>query len=250
MDLSNNISGKIVVITGASGGLGETTARHLASKGAHVVLGARREELLKKVADEINANGKGKAVYAKTDVTKKEEVKALVDKAVKEFGKIDVMINNAGLMAIAPLSATKVDEWDQMIDVNIKGVLYGIAAALPIFQKQESGHFINLSSVAGVKVFSPGGTVYSGTKFAVRAISEGLRHEVGGNIRTTTIEPGAVDSELKFGSSHKESSEFVKEFYQQAIPADAIARTIAFVIEQPNDVDVNEIIIRPTKQEF
>lgn len=250
MDLSNNISGKIIVITGASGGLGETTARHLASKGANVVLGARREELLKKVTEEINANGKGKAVYAKTDVTKKEEVKALVDKAVKEFGKIDVIINNAGLMAIAPLSATKVDEWDQMIDVNIKGVLYGIAAALPIFQKQESGHFINLSSVAGVKVFSPGGTVYSGTKFAVRAISDGLRHEVGGNIRTTTLEPGAIDSELKFGSSHKESSEFVKEFYQQAIPADAIARTIAFVIEQPSDVDVNEIIIRPTKQEF
>ncbi|TXE10364.1 SDR family oxidoreductase [Gelidibacter salicanalis] len=250
MDLSNNISGKIIVITGASGGLGETTARHLASKGAHVVLGARREELLKKVADEINADGKGKAVYSKTDVTKKEEVKALVDKAVKEFGKIDVMINNAGLMAIAPLSETKVDEWDQMIDVNIKGVLYGIAAALPIFQKQESGHFINLSSVAGVKVFSPGGTVYSGTKYAVRAISDGLRHEVGGNIRTTTLEPGAIDSELKFGSSHKESSEFVKEFYQQAIPADAIARTIAFVIEQPSDVDVNEIVIRPTKQEF
>ena len=250
MDLSENISGKVIVITGASSGLGETTARHLASKGANVVLGARREELLKKITEEINAKGKGKAVYAKTDVIKKEEVKTLVDKAVSEFGKIDVMINNAGLMAIAPLSETKVDEWDQMIDINVKGVLYGIAAALPIFQKQESGHFINLSSIAGVKVFSPGGTVYSGTKFAVRAISEGLRHEAGKNIRTTSIEPGAIDSELKYGSSHEESSEFVKEFYQQAISSDSIARTIAFAIEQPSDVDVNEIIIRPTQQEF
>jgi hypothetical protein len=153
-------------------------------------------------------------------------------------------------MSIAPLSELKVDEWDRMIDINIKGVLYGIASALPIFQKQESGHFINLSSVAGVKVFSPGGTVYSGTKFAVRAISEGLRHEVGANIRTTNISPGAVDSELKHGSSHKESSEFVKDFYEMAIPSDSIARTIAFAIEQPSDVDVNEIIIRPTGQDF
>jgi hypothetical protein len=250
MDLADNITGKVVVITGGSSGLGETTARHLAARGAHVVLGARREEHLKKITDEINAKGKGKAAYAKTDVTKKDEVKALVDKAISEFGKLDVMINNAGLMAIAPLSETKVDEWEQMVDVNVKGVLYGIAAALPIFQKQESGHFINISSIAGVKVFSPGGTVYSGTKFAVRAISDGLRHEVGEHIRTTTLEPGAIDSELKYGSSHKESAEFVKEFYKNAIPSDSIARTIAFVIEQPSDVDVNEIIIRPTKQDF
>ena len=148
------------------------------------------------------------------------------------------------------MSETKVDEWDRMIDINVKGVLYGIAAALPVFRKQENGHFINLSSVAGVKVFSPGGTVYSGTKYAVRAISEGLRHEVGGKIRTTTIEPGAIDSELKHGSSHKESSDFVREFYKSAIPSDSIARTIAFAIEQPADVDVNEIVIRPTVQDF
>lgn len=153
-------------------------------------------------------------------------------------------------MAIAPLTETKVEEWDRMIDINIKGVLYGIAAALPIFEKQGSGHFINLSSVAGVKVFSPGGTVYSGTKFAVRAISEGLRHEVGGKIRTTSIQPGAIDSELKEGSSHEESSKNVKDFYQQAIPSDSIARAIAYAIEQPDDVDINEIIIRPTVQEF
>jgi hypothetical protein len=250
MNLADNISGKVVLITGASSGLGETTARYLASKGANVVLGARREERLKEIANDINTQGKGKAIYAKMDVTIKKDVQGLVDKAVQEFGKLDVMINNAGLMSIAPLSELKVDEWDTMIDVNIKGVLYGIAAALPIFQKQESGHFINLSSVAGVKVFSPGGTVYSGTKFAVRAISEGLRHEVGGNIRTTTIEPGAIDSELKQGSSHKESSDFVNEFYKNAIPSDSIARTIAFAIEQPSDVDINEIVLRPTVQEF
>jgi NADP-dependent 3-hydroxy acid dehydrogenase YdfG len=250
MDLSDNITGKIIVITGASSGLGETTARHLASKGANVVLGARREDKLEQIATEINSTGKGKAIYLKTDVTKKDEVQALVDKAVQEFGKLDVIINNAGLMSIAPMSETKVDEWDRMIDVNIKGVLYGIAAALPIFQKQESGHFINLSSAAGVKVFSPGGTVYSGTKFAVSAISEGLRHEVGGNIRTTSIAPGAVESELKHGSSHTESADFVKEFYQSAIPADAIARTIAFAIEQPANVDVNQIVLRPTVQDF
>ena len=250
MNLADNITGKTIVITGASSGLGETTARHLASKGANVVLGARREEKLKQIASEINEAGKGKAIYLKTDVTKKDQVQALVDKAVQEFGKLDVIINNAGLMSIAPMSETKVEEWERMIDINIKGVLYGIAAALPIFQKQESGHFINLSSAAGVKVFSPGGTVYSGTKFAVSAISEGLRHEVGGKIRTTSIAPGAIDSELKNGSSHKESSEFVKEFYESAIPAETIARTIAFAIEQPADVDINQIVLRPTVQEF
>ncbi|UAB79970.1 SDR family oxidoreductase [Marixanthomonas sp. SCSIO 43207] len=251
MNLENNIKGKVVVITGGSSGLGETTARHLASKGANVVLGARREERLQKITEEINAEGNGKATYIATDVTKKEQVKALVDKAVSEFGKIDVMVNNAGLMAIAPMSETKVDEWDRMIDINVKGVLYGVAAALPEFQKQESGHFINLSSVAGVKVFSPGGTVYSGTKYAVRAISEGLRHEVGDKIRTTSIEPGAVESELKHGSTHKESSEAVNDLYNNvAIPSDSVARTIAFAIEQPADVDVNEIVLRPTAQEF
>ncbi|AXT62657.1 SDR family oxidoreductase [Aquimarina sp. AD10] len=250
MDLTDNITGKVVVITGASSGLGETTARYLASKGANVVLGARREDRLQTITKEINTKGNGKAVYVKTDVTKKEDVQNLVDTAINEFGKLDVMVNNAGLMSIAPMSEVKVDEWDRMIDINVKGVLYGVASALPIFQKQDSGHFINISSVAGVKVFSPGGTVYSGTKFAVRAISEGLRHEVGGNIRTTSIEPGLIDSELKHGSSHKESSDFVKDFYEIAIPSSSIARTIAFAIEQPADVDVNEIVIRPTVQDF
>lgn len=247
--MSTNIENKVVVITGASSGLGEATARHLAARGASVVLGARRADQLEKIAADIRAAG-GKAEVLATDVTSREQVQALIDTAVRVFGRVDVLINNAGLMSIAPLDEVKVDEWDRMIDINVKGVLYGIAAALPQFRKQNSGHFINIASVAGVKVFSPGGTVYSGTKFAVRAISEGLRHEVGGSIRTTTIEPGAVDSELKHGSSHEQSSQFVKEFYKLAIPADSVARAIAYAIEQPADVDINEIVLRPTVQEF
>tara|TARA_R110002020_G_C16316997_1_gene774341 strand:- start:451 stop:1194 length:744 start_codon:yes stop_codon:yes gene_type:complete len=247
--MSNNISGKVVVITGASSGLGESTARHLSSLGARVVLGARRKDKLDAlVADLVSAGGE--AVAYQTDVTSQTEVNALIQGALKTFGRIDVLVNNAGLMANAPLSEGRVDEWDRMIDINIKGLLYGIAAALPVFQEQNSGHFINIGSVAGLKVFSPGGTVYSGTKFAVRAISEGLRHEVGGSIRTTTIEPGAVDSELKFGSSHQQTSDFVVDFYKQAIPAASVARAIAFAIEQPADVDINEIVLRPTVQDF
>ena len=247
--MSNNISGKVVVITGASSGLGESTARHLSSLGARVVLGARRKDKLDAlVADLVSAGGE--AVAYQTDVTSQTEVNALIQGALKTIGRIDVLVNNAGLMANAPLSEGRVDEWDRMIDINIKGLLYGIAAALPIFQEQNSGHFINIGSVAGLKVFSPGGTVYSGTKFAVRAISEGLRHEVGGSIRTTTIEPGAVDSELKFGSSHQQTRDVVVDFYKQAIPAASVARAIAFAIEQPADVDINEIVLRPTVQDF
>jgi NADP-dependent 3-hydroxy acid dehydrogenase YdfG len=247
--MSSNIENKVVVITGASSGLGEATARHLAARGAAVVLGARRTDKLERIAAEIRAAG-GRAEVVQTDVTSRAQVQALIDTGVRVFGRVDVLINNAGLMAIAPMDETKVEEWDRMIDINVKGVLYGIAAALPQFRKQNSGHFINIASVAGVKVFSPGGTVYSGTKFAVRAISEGLRHEVGGSIRTTTIEPGAVDSELKLGSSHAQSAQFVKEFYKQAIPADSVARAIAYAIEQPAAVDINEIVLRPTAQEF
>ena len=247
--MSNNISGKVVIITGASSGLGEATARHLAEKGARVVLAARRKDKLDALVAEL-VNAGGQAVAYQTDVTSQDDVKALIQGAIDTFGRLDVLVNNAGLMAIAPLSEGRVDEWDRMIDINIKGLLYGVAAALPVVQQQNSGHFINIASVAGLKVFSPGGTVYSGTKFAVRAISEGLRHEVGGRIRTTTIEPGAVDSELKFGSSHQASRDFVVDFYQQAIPADSVARAIAFAIEQPADVDINEIVLRPTVQDF
>jgi len=247
--MSKGIEGKVVVITGASSGLGESTARHLARLGAAVVLGARREERLNAIVEEIKAEG-GQATARAVDVTRREDLAALVKHAVSTFGRVDVMINNAGLMAISPIAELRVDEWDRMIDINIKGVMYGIAAALPLFQQQGAGHFINISSVAGIKVFSPGGSVYSGTKYAVRAISEGLRHEVGSSIRTTTIEPGAVDSELKHGSGHEASAQAVAEFYKQAIPAESVARAIAFAIEQPADVDINEIVLRPTSQDF
>ncbi|QVY66360.1 SDR family oxidoreductase [Polaribacter sp. Q13] len=246
--MKNNIEGKVVVITGGSSGLGEATARYLAEKGAKIVIGARRLNKLEVIADEIRKSG-GAIEVLKTDVTKANDVKALVKKAIDSFGKIDVMINNAGIMPLAPLAALKVDEWDSMIDVNIKGVLYGIAAALPEFQKQKSGHFINLASVAGLNV-SPGGAVYSGTKFAVRAISEGLRKEVGKDIRTTILTPGLIDSELQLGSSDEATSQFVQQVYKDAIPAISIAKAVAYAIEQPDDVDINELVIRPTVQEF
>ena len=246
--MKNNIEGKVVVITGGSSGLGEATARYLAEKGAKIVLGARRLNKLEVIADEIRKSG-GAIEVLKTDVTKANDVKALVKKAIDSFGKIDVLINNAGIMPLAPLAALKVDEWDSMIDVNIKGVLYGIAAALPEFQKQKSGHFINLASVAGLNV-SPGGAVYSGTKFAVRAISEGLRKEVGKDIRTTILTPGLIDSELQLGSSDEATSQFVQQVYKDAIPAISIAKAVAYAIEQPDDVDINELVIRPTVQEF
>lgn len=248
--MHTGIAGKVVLITGASSGLGESTAELLASRGAKLVLVARRADRLAVLVERIRAAG-GDAVYQVVDVTKAADLEQAVALATTTYGRLDVMINNAGLMSIAPMSERRVDEWDRMIDINIKGVLYGIAAALPVFEAQQSGHFINVSSVAGIKVFSPGGTVYSGTKFAVRAISEGLRHEVGGAIRTTTILPGAVESELKHGSGHSASAEFVQAFYQQnQIPADSVARAIAYAIEQPANVDINEIVLRPTVQEF
>lgn len=244
-----SIEGKVVVITGGSSGLGEATARYLAAKGAQVAVAARRRERLDSIIADIASAG-GEARAYTTDVTVKAEVDALIAQVVADFGRVDVIVNNAGLMAIAPMSQGRTDEWDRMIDINVKGLLYGIAAVLPHFEKQGSGHVINISSVAGLKVFAPGGTVYSGTKFAVRAISEGLRQEVGGKVRVTTIEPGAVDTELKFGSGDEASRDFVVDFYKQAIPAESVARAVAFAIEQPADVDINEIALRPTVQEF
>lgn len=246
--MEHTLSDKVIVITGASSGIGESTARLLAAKGAKVVLAARRKDKLDAIVASIPG---GNALAVATDVTDREQVARLVSETIARFGRLDVMINNAGLMAIAPLSQTRVEEWDRMIDINIKGLLYGVAAALPVFEQQGSGHFVNIASVAGLKVFSPGGTVYSGTKFAVRAISEGLRHEVARkDIRVTTIEPGAVDSELKYGSGDDASRNFVLDFYKQAISADAVARAIAFALEQPADVGINEIVLRPTAQEF
>ena len=210
----------------------------------HDVLGDRLDEV---VAD-IAANGGTARSYA-LDVTDKSAVQSVVAAIIADFGRLDVLINNAGLMPIRPMAEVNTDEWDQMIDVNLKGTLYGIAAALPGFLEQGSGHIINLSSVAGIKVFAPGGTVYSGTKFAVSAISEGLRHEVGEKVRVTSIEPGAVESDLKFTTSGT-AAETVLDFYKQAIPTASVARAIAFAVEQPDDVDVNAIVIRPTAQEF
>ena len=245
-----NMEGKVVVITGASSGLGEATARQLSAHRATVVLGARRVDRLNSLAAELTARG-GKSVAIATDVTRCDQVKRLVDLAVQTYGRIDVMINNAGLMPQSLLERLKIDEWDRMIDVNIKGVLYGIAAALPYMKEQKSGHFINVSSVAGHKV-RPGGTVYSATKHAVRVISEGLRQEVKPyNIRTTVISPGAVDTELPDTITDPDVAVAMRKFYEDiAIPADSFARAVVFAMSQPADVDVNEILYRPTRQEF
>jgi len=246
----NNIEVKVIVITGASSGLGEAAARNLAAQGAKVVLGARRTDRIQSLADELNKKG-SKALAVATDVTDYKQVKALVDAAVKTYGSIDVIINNAGLMPQSPLERLKIDEWDRMIDVNIKGVLYGIAAALPYMKEQKSGHIINVSSVAGHKV-RPGGAVYSATKHAVRVISEGLRQEVKPyNLRTTIISPGAVDTELPNTISEPDIAEGFKQFYKNyAIPADSFARAVVYAISQPDDVDINEILFRPTSQEL
>jgi len=244
----SEIKDKVVIITGASSGLGEATARRLAKNGAKLMLAARREERLKQLVTDIQKDG-GTAKYEVIDVTNKSQVEALAKAAHQAYERIDVLVNNAGLMPLSPLDETKVDEWDKMVDVNIKGVLYAIAAVLPIMRQQKSGHIINISSVSGHKVF-PGGTVYCATKFAVKAISEGIRLESNGEIRATNISPGAVDTELTNTISHEETAKNVKKMYSISIDSDAIARAIAYVIEQPGDVDVNEMIIRPIKQEL
>jgi NADP-dependent 3-hydroxy acid dehydrogenase YdfG len=246
--MNSAIAGKVVLITGASTGIGAEVAKHLASRGARVALAARRKAMLDSVvADIVNAGGEA-AAFA-LDVTDKAQFGEVVASATAQLGTLDVLINNAGLMPIRPMSEVNTDEWDAMIDVNLKGTLYGIASVLPAFLARKRGHIINLSSVAGVKVFAPGGTVYSGTKFAVSAISEGLRQEVGGDVRVTCIEPGAVESDLKHTTSGT-AKDTVLEFYKQAIPAASVARAIAFAIEQPDDVDINNIVIRPTSQVF
>jgi NADP-dependent 3-hydroxy acid dehydrogenase YdfG len=248
--MSGNIEGKIVVITGASSGLGEATARFLSAEGASVVLGARRADRIRSLADELTGRG-AKALALTTDVTHRDQVKRLVDAAVEAHGRIDVMINNAGLMPQSLLERLKIDEWDRMIDVNIKGVLYGIAAALPHMKQQKAGHIINVSSVAGHKV-GPGSAVYAATKYAVRALSEGLRQEVKPyNIRTTVISPGAVATELPDSVTDPDTAKRIQNFYAQvAIPAYSYARTVACSMSQPDEVDVNEIQITPTRQEL
>jgi NADP-dependent 3-hydroxy acid dehydrogenase YdfG len=248
--MSDNIQGKVVVITGASSGLGEAAAKHLSALGAIIVLGARRVKRIQSLAEELTTKG-GKALAITTDVTQIDQVKKLVDAAVHTYGRIDVMINNAGLMPHSLLERLKINEWNQMIDVNIKGVLYGIATALPHMKQQRSGHFINVSSVAGHKV-TLAGAVYAATKHAVRALSEGLRQEVKPyNIRTTVISPGAVATELPDSITEQDVSKDIHEFYDKfAIPADSFARAVAFAITQPEDIDINEILYRPTRQEL
>ncbi len=248
--MSPNIQGKVVVITGASSGMGEATARHLAQEGARVILGARRTDRLDTLVSEISAAG-GEALAVATDVTRQEDVQALVDAAVERFGRIDVLINNAGVMPLSALESLKIDEWNQMIDVNIRGVLHGIAAALPPMKAQKSGQIITTSSVAGHLVF-PASAVYSGTKFAVRAICEGLRQEVKPyNIRSTILCPGAVKTELLDHISDEAVKSANSDYVAKVgIPADSFARMAAFAISQPEDVDVNEIIFRPTAQQL
>jgi NADP-dependent 3-hydroxy acid dehydrogenase YdfG len=241
------IKGKVVVITGASSGIGAATALHLAQQGAAVVLGARRPERLAALCARIEAAG-GQACYQVTDVTRRADLAQLVQLALDRHGKLDVLMNNAGIAPISVLDELRVEDWEAMIDVNVKGVLYGIAAALPVFRRQGSGHIINTLSTAGLKIV-PTMAVYAGSKNAVRAISEGLRQEAGDKLRVTTISPGYVDTELPSSMSDAVARDKgLAQMKQMAIPASAVAEAIGFAIAQPDNVDVGEIVIRPTAQ--
>jgi NADP-dependent 3-hydroxy acid dehydrogenase YdfG len=242
------VKGKTVVITGASSGIGEATAVLLAERGARVVLGARGPERLKALAERIAQSG-GEVVCAVTDVRKRADLSALVGLACERFGKLDVIFNNAGVMPVSPLTDLRVDDWDQMIDVNIKGVLYGIAAAMPVFRKQGFGHFVNTASTAAHKTV-PTQSVYSGTKYAVRAISDGLRQEVAAEkLRVTIISPGFTRTNFADGVTNVEvKAQLAASRDKFAMPPEAVARAVAFAIEQPADVDVAEVIVRSTAQ--
>ncbi|PAF32207.1 SDR family oxidoreductase [Paenibacillus sp. 7516] len=239
-----NVKGKVVVITGASSGIGEATARLLAQQGAHVVIGARRVERLHALASSIRSEGESVEFQA-LDVTRLEEMQSIVDLALTRYGRLDVVVNNAGLMPLSPLEALKVDEWNRMIDVNIRGVLHGIAAGLPVMRKQGAGQFINIASI-GAYAVTPTASVYCATKYAVRAITEGLRLEVGGDIRVTLVSPGVTESELAETITDVGAREFMKDYRRVSIPASAIAQSILYAISQPAEVDVNEIVVRPT----
>jgi NADP-dependent 3-hydroxy acid dehydrogenase YdfG len=243
----NHVENKTVIITGASSGIGEATARLLASRGANVVLGARRTERLDQIATEIEAAG-GRAMARSVDVTNADSVEALVYNAKNLYGRVDAIFNNAGVMPLAPMSALKTDEWDNMINVNIRGVLNGIAAVLPLFQEQGGGHVINTASIAAHNVYSSA-AVYCGTKYAVWAISEGLRQE-STNVRVTTISPGVVETELGHDISDLNSKELLTQFRQVSLTPDAIARAVLYALDQPADVDVNEVVVRPTASAF
>ncbi|MFE3882407.1 SDR family oxidoreductase [Streptomyces lydicus] len=234
---------KVVAITGASSGIGEATARRLAADGHRVFLGARRTSRLERLVEEIAKEG-GTAAFAKLDVTDAADMRAFIDAALQRYGRIDALVNNAGVMPLSPLEALKTDEWDRMIDVNVRGVLHGIAAALPAMRAQGGGHFVTLASVGAYEV-SPTAAVYCATKFAVRAISEGLRQESAGDIRVTLVSPGVTESELADSISDPAARETMKTYRAVALPASAIAEAIAYALAQPPQVDVNEIVVRP-----
>src|SRR6478736_2447225 len=245
--MENNMEDKVVIITGASSGIGEATAIMLAERGVKVVLGARGLDRLEALARRIEATG-GEVTYAQTDVRRREEVTGLVSLALDRYGQLDVLINNAGVMPVSPLDDLRVEDWENMIDINIKGVLYGIAAALPVFRKQGFGHFVNTASTAGITV-NPNMAVYAGTKFAVRAISEGLRQEAGDKLRVTIISPGFVNTNFTESMTSPEIKGKIRDSMDKmGISPDAIARAMVFAIEQPANVDVGEIIVRPTAQ--
>jgi NADP-dependent 3-hydroxy acid dehydrogenase YdfG len=242
------IEGKVVAITGASSGIGRATAKLLAERGALVVLGARREKELAAIVDEITAAG-GKAVRKVTDVRRRGDLQALVALAIEHHGRLDVIVNNAGIGPISRFDALRVEDWDAMIDVNLRGTLYGIAAALPIFQRQQSGHVINIVSTAGLKILPTMG-VYAATKNAVRTISEALRQEAGPHLRVTEISPGMISTDFASSISDPAVRQAIGERASNvAIPPSSIARGIAYAIEQPADVEVGSIVIRPTAQD-
>ncbi|WNW13439.1 SDR family oxidoreductase [Pseudomonas sp. DTU_2021_1001937_2_SI_NGA_ILE_001] len=239
----SNIENKVVLITGASSGIGEAAARLIAARGAHVVLGARRTDRLQRLVAEIRSAG-GSASACALDVTDLASMQAFVALAKDQHGQVDVIINNAGVMPLSPLASLKVDEWNRMLDVNVRGVLHGIAAVLPGMQAQGHGQVINIASI-GAHAVSPTAAVYCATKYAVRAISDGLRQE-SDTIRVTVVSPGVTESELADSISDEAGREEMKAFRRIAIGADAIARALVYAIEQPADVDVSEIIVRPT----
>lgn len=234
---------KVILLTGASSGIGEATARLLAKQGHRLVIGARRTERLAALAHDLRSEG-GSVEYRALDVTRAEDVQAFADAALTLYGRIDVIINNAGVMPLSPLASLKVDEWDRMIDVNIRGVLHGIAAVLPTMQAQRSGQVINISSIGGLYVV-PTAAVYCATKYAVRAISDGLRQEHN-NLRVTCVYPGVVESELANTITDAGTAEAMRSFREIALKPYAIAKAIAHVIDQPDDVDTSDIVVRPT----
>ncbi|AIA00699.1 SDR family oxidoreductase [Streptomyces noursei] len=241
----SGIEGKVVAITGASSGIGEATALLLAERGAKIVLGARRPERLEALAARIEKAG-GDATWARTDVTRREDLAGLVKLARDRYGKLDVLVGNAGIGLISRLDDLRVEDWEEMIDVNLKGVLYGIAAALPVFREQGFGHFVNTVSTAGLRIV-PLQSVYAGTKNAVRTISEGLRQEAGDSLRVTVVSPGAVRTDFAERMDPAAKAQ-IDKMMQTALSPDAVARAIAFAIEQPDGVDVGDIVVRPTAQ--